>query len=83
LVIQFQDLQRWGGYAGSGKVVHGLGREAVVSGTFSPQLSVLDTDRAAVIVFLASNPGPGALDALLDVGAHVYGVPREGVRLGS
>jgi hypothetical protein len=82
LVIQFQEPTRWGAYAQAGQVVRGLGRDAVVTGTTSPQLNVLDNSRSAVIVFLAPDPQPRSLDALLEVAAFAYGVLRADVRVG-
>jgi hypothetical protein len=82
LVIQFQDLARWGAYAQAGKVVHGLGREAVVTGTSSVQLNVLDLERGSVVMFLAPDAQPGSQDALLEVAAFAYGVARAGISVG-
>ena len=84
LVIQFQPLSRWEAYVQSGKMVQGLGRDAVVVGTTttSPQLMVLDLQRGAVIMFLAPDPSLIAVDTLVDVAALAYGVPREGLRVG-
>jgi hypothetical protein len=82
VVIQFQELARWGGYAKSGKLVQGLGYDAVLTGTTSPQLMVRDAQRSAVVMFLAPDPAPIAVEALLEIAAFAYGVPREGVRFG-
>jgi hypothetical protein len=83
LVIQFQDIARWGAYVQAGTVVRGLGRDAVVTDTMSSQLVVLDSERSAVVVFLAPDSQPGSVEALLGVAAFAYGVPRDGVQVGA
>src|SRR5204863_2380699 len=68
LVIQFQDLAWWDGYAKSGKPIEGLGLDAVLSST-KPELLVRDVERGTVIMFLAADSPAGYVDSLLHIAA--------------
>ena len=80
LVIQFQELAWWGGYAKSGTRIEGLGHEAVLSARRT-ELFVLDVERGTVIMLLAADSPVGGVDALLHVAAVVYDKAPETVRV--
>lgn len=82
LVIQFQNLAKWGEYAGTGRPVEGLAFDALYSPASDPQALVIrDVELGVVIRLLAPQSIMSDVDSLLMVAADIYGTTSGGVRV--
>ena len=79
LVIQFQNIANFDGYAKTGRRVDGLGLDAVLSS--SKSLYVRDVERDTTIMFLAPENTAASVDSLLRVVAHIYGKTAANLRV--
>jgi hypothetical protein len=79
LVIQFQSIAYFDGYAKTGRRVDGLGLDVVLSSR--DKLYVRDVERSSTIMFLAPDDTATSADSLLRVVAHVYGKSAANLRV--